>query len=51
VVEFAPDVLWLASAECTRRFQQAFLVAMADRVVAAETALTELLGGKNVTLF
>jgi tRNA A-37 threonylcarbamoyl transferase component Bud32 len=51
VVEFDPDLLWLASAECTRRFQQAFLVAMADRVVAAETALTELLGGKNVTLF
>jgi len=51
VFEFDPDLLWLASAECTRRFQQAFLAGMADRVVAAETALTELLGGKSVTLF
>ena len=51
VVEFDPDLLWLASAECTRRFQQAFLSAMAERVVGAETALTELLGARNVTLF
>ena len=51
VVEFDPDLLWLASAECTRRFHQAFLVGLADRVVAAEAALTELLGAKSVTLF
>ena len=51
MVEFDPDLLWLASAECTRRFQQAFLLAMAERVVGAETALTELLSARNVTLF
>ena len=51
VVEFDPDLLWLASPECTRRFHQAFLLAMAERVVGAETALTELLGARNVTLF
>jgi eukaryotic-like serine/threonine-protein kinase len=51
VMEFDPDVLWLASPECTRNFHQAFLHAMADRLVAAEGALAEMLGGKNVTLF
>ncbi|HEX4780220.1 MAG TPA: serine/threonine-protein kinase [Usitatibacter sp.] len=51
VVEFDPDVLWLASPECTRNFHQAFLRTLADRLVAAEGALSELLGAKNVTLF
>jgi tRNA A-37 threonylcarbamoyl transferase component Bud32 len=52
VIEFDPDVLWLASAECTRDFQQAFLSTMADRLVNAEGALAELLAAnKNVTLF
>jgi eukaryotic-like serine/threonine-protein kinase len=51
VMEFDPDVLWLASPECTRCFHQAFLHTMADRLVAAEGALAEMLGGKNVTLF
>jgi CRP-like cAMP-binding protein/tRNA A-37 threonylcarbamoyl transferase component Bud32 len=51
VMEFDPDVLWLASPECTRHFHQAFLHAMADRLVAAEGALAEMLGGKSVTLF
>jgi CRP-like cAMP-binding protein/tRNA A-37 threonylcarbamoyl transferase component Bud32 len=51
VMEFDPDVLWLASPECTRNFHQAFLHTMADRLVAAEGALAEMLGGKNVTLF
>ena len=51
VIEFDPDVLWLATPECTRDFQQAFLATMADRLVHAEGALAELLGGKNVTLF
>ncbi|MGZ5104777.1 MAG: protein kinase domain-containing protein [Usitatibacter sp.] len=51
VMEFDPDVLWLASPECTRDFQRAFLHTMADRLVAAEGALAEMLGGKNVTLF
>ena len=51
VIEFDPDVLWLASPECTRDFHQAFLAAMADRLVNAEGALAELLAGKNVTLF
>ena len=51
VVEFDPDVLWVASPECTRNFHQAFLRTLADRLVAAEGALSELLGAKNVTLF
>jgi len=52
VVEFDPDVLWLASPECTRHFHEAFLATMAERLVNAEGALAELLAGnKNVTLF
>jgi CRP-like cAMP-binding protein len=51
VMEFDPDVLWLASPECTRHFHQAFLHTMAERLTAAEGALAEMLGGKNVTLF
>jgi eukaryotic-like serine/threonine-protein kinase len=51
IVEFDPDVLWVASPECTQKFHQAFLQTMADRLVAAEGALAEMLGGKSVTLF
>ena len=51
VVEFDPDVLWLASTETTRHFHQAFLSTMAERLVNAEGALAEMLGAKNVTLF
>jgi hypothetical protein len=51
VIEFDPDVLWLASPECTRNFHQAFLLTMAERLNTAEGALAEMLGGKNVTLF
>ena len=51
IVEFDPDVLWLASPECTKQFHLAFLHSMADRLVAAEGALAEMLGGKSVTLF
>jgi hypothetical protein len=52
VIEFDPDVLWLASPECTRDFHQAFLSTMAERLVNAEGALAELLAAnKNVTLF
>ncbi len=51
VIEFDPDVLWLATPECTAHFQAAFLTTMAERLVAAEGALAELLAGKNVTLF
>ena len=51
VIEFDPDVLWLASPDCTRRFHEAFLATMAERLVNAETALTELMASKNVTLF
>jgi tRNA A-37 threonylcarbamoyl transferase component Bud32 len=51
VVEFSPDVLWLATPECKRRFDEAFLGALAERLVAAEGALAEMLAGKNVTLF
>jgi tRNA A-37 threonylcarbamoyl transferase component Bud32 len=51
VIEFDPDVLWLASEECTRNFHQAFLGTMAERLVNAESALTELMAAKNVTLF
>ena len=52
VVEFDPDVLWLASDELTRNFHRAFLVTLADKLVNAEGALAELLAAnKNVTLF
>jgi tRNA A-37 threonylcarbamoyl transferase component Bud32 len=51
VIEFDPDVLWLASAECTRKFHLAFLDTMATRLVNAEGALAELMGSKSVTLF
>ena len=51
LIEFDPDVLWLASPDTTRHFHQAFLAAMAERLVNAESALAELLGAKSVTLF
>jgi eukaryotic-like serine/threonine-protein kinase len=51
VIEFDPDVLWLASADCTRDFHKAFLATMAERLVNAEGALAEMLAGKSVTLF
>jgi tRNA A-37 threonylcarbamoyl transferase component Bud32 len=51
VIEFDPDVLWVASAELTQKLHLAFLSAMADRLVHAEGALAELMGSKNVTLF
>jgi CRP-like cAMP-binding protein len=51
VVEFSPDVLWLATPETKRRFDAAFLATVAERLVAAEGALAEMLGGKSVTLF
>jgi tRNA A-37 threonylcarbamoyl transferase component Bud32 len=52
VIEFDPDVLWLASPECTRDFHLAFLATLAERLVNAEGALAELLAAnKNVTLF
>ena len=51
VVEFDPDVLWVASPELTQKLHLAFLSAMADRLVHAEGALAELMGSKNVTLF
>ena len=51
VIELDPDVLWLASAECTRQLQQAFLAGMAERLVNAEGALAEMLAAKSVTLF
>ena len=51
VVEFSPDVLWLATPECKRRFDEAFLATLAERLVAAEGALAEMLTGKSVTLF
>ena len=51
VIEFDPDVLWLASPETTRHFHLAFLATMAERLTHAEGALAEMLGAKNVTLF
>ncbi|HUQ28656.1 MAG TPA: serine/threonine-protein kinase [Usitatibacter sp.] len=51
VVEFSPDVLWLATPECKRRFDEAFLATLAERLVAAEGALAEMLAAKSVTLF
>ena len=51
VIEFDPDLLWLASPVCMRHFHEAFLAAMAERLTAAEGALSELLAEKNVELF
>jgi CRP-like cAMP-binding protein len=51
LVEFDPDVLWLASPDCTRHFHEAFLTALATRLEGAESALAEMLAAKNVTLF
>ncbi len=51
LVEFNPDVLWLASPECTRHFHEAFLGTLAERLVNAEGAIAELMASKNVTLF
>ncbi|HSN19942.1 MAG TPA: serine/threonine-protein kinase [Usitatibacter sp.] len=51
VIEFDPDVLWLASPECKRQIDEAFLRTMAERLVNAEGALAEMLAGKSVTLF
>jgi tRNA A-37 threonylcarbamoyl transferase component Bud32 len=51
VIEFSPDVLWLATPETKRRFDAAFLATISERLVAAEGALAEMLGGKSVTLF
>ena len=51
LIEFDPDVLWVASQELTQKLHLAFLGAMADRLVHAEGALAELMGSKNVTLF
>jgi hypothetical protein len=52
VIEFDPDVLWLASEDLTRAFHRAFLTNLADKLVNAEGALAELLAAnKNVTLF
>jgi tRNA A-37 threonylcarbamoyl transferase component Bud32 len=51
VVEFSPDVLWLATPECKRRFDEAFIATLAERLAAAEGALAEMLAGKSVTLF
>ena len=51
VIEFDPDVLWLASAQTTRHFHEAFLATLAERLVNAEGALAEMLSAKNVTLF
>jgi len=44
-------VLWLASPECTRQLDEAFLRTMAERLVNAEGALAEMLAGRSVTLF
>ena len=51
VIEFDPDVLWLASDACTRQLHEAFLVSLAERLVNAEGALAEMLAEKSVTLF
>ena len=51
VIEFDPDVLWLASPETTRHLQRVFLATMAERLVHAEGALSEMLRARSVTLF
>ena len=40
MIEFEPDVLWLASPEVTQKFHLAFLSAMADRLISG-TKLTD----------
>ena len=51
LVELNPDLLWLASPECMRHFHEAFLVSLANRLDSAESALSEMLAAKSVTLF
>ena len=51
LIELNPDVLWLASPECTRFFNEAFLATLAERLVNAEGAIAELMSSKSVTLF
>jgi hypothetical protein len=51
LVEFDPDVLWLATPETTRHVHEALLATMAERLEHAEGALAELLGANSVTLF
>jgi eukaryotic-like serine/threonine-protein kinase len=51
VAKVDPIQLARASDKCVRRFSDAFLAAIADRLIAADTRLSELQVERNITLF
>jgi eukaryotic-like serine/threonine-protein kinase len=51
VAKVDPIQLARASDKCVRRFSDAFLAAIADRLIASDTRLSELQVERNITLF
>ena len=51
VARIDPIQLARSSDKCVRRFSDAFLAAIADRLIACDTRLSELLVERNITLF
>ncbi len=51
VIKVDPIQLARASDKCVRRFSDAFLAAIAERLIASDTQLSELLVERNITLF
>jgi eukaryotic-like serine/threonine-protein kinase len=51
VAKVDPIQLARASDKCVRRFSDAFLAAIADRLIASDTRLSELVVERNITLF
>jgi serine/threonine protein kinase len=51
VAKIDPIQLARASERCVRRFSDAFLAAIAERLVASDSQLSELLVERNITLF
>jgi serine/threonine protein kinase len=51
VAKVDPIELARASDKCVRRFSDAFLAAIAERLIASDTRLSELLVERNITLF
>jgi len=51
VAKVDPIQLARASDKCVRRFSDAFLAAIAERLVASDTRLSELVVERNITLF
>jgi serine/threonine protein kinase len=51
VAKVDPIQLARASDKCVRRFSDAFLAAIAERLIASDTRLSELVVERNITLF